>query len=167
MCFWNSSGVLDMPKGNLLKRYLPNGVRKVVKWCDSVARGICQNPLLTSNLVEQVAPASWANASSTLGSRWISIKTLSFNAFKSTQMWTEPFALGMTTIPAHHGVGSSTWEILPTFHSIKLCLYLLSQGYRDIICNMYSMGCIIRSEFYCAFTLHGTKPCKYFTVCLL
>jgi len=93
MHFWNSSGAFDMPKGNLLKQYLPNGIRTVVKWRDSSIRGICQNPLLASNLVKQVAPASWANVSSTLGSGWISLKTLSFNAFKSTQMQMEPLVL--------------------------------------------------------------------------
>ena len=56
-----------MPKGNLLKWYLPKGVTKVVSGRDSGDNGICQNPLLASNLVKTVAPASCANASSTRG----------------------------------------------------------------------------------------------------
>ena len=39
-----------MPKGNLWKQNLPNGVMKVVSGIDSGDRGICQNPELASNL---------------------------------------------------------------------------------------------------------------------
>ena len=45
-----------MPKGSLLKQYLPNGVIKVVRGRDSGANGICQNPLLASSLLKIVAP---------------------------------------------------------------------------------------------------------------
>jgi len=70
--FWNSSGAHDI---NLLKQYLPNG-DQMVKWPDTQIKEICQNPLLTSNLVKQVAPASWAKVSSTLGCGWIWLITL-------------------------------------------------------------------------------------------
>ncbi len=39
----------------------------VVKWRDSGASGICQNPQLASNLLDTVAPVNWASTSSTRG----------------------------------------------------------------------------------------------------
>ena len=46
------TGALEMPKSNLLKAYLPKGVIKVGSDLDSSDRGICQNPLLASNLLK-------------------------------------------------------------------------------------------------------------------
>ena len=45
-----------MPKGSLLKQYLPRGVKKVVNCCVSSDSGICQKPLLASILI--VKPGS-------------------------------------------------------------------------------------------------------------
>ena len=56
-----------MPNGNLLKQNHPNGVKKVVRSLDGLARGICQNPLFASSLLNTRAPASWAKVSSTFG----------------------------------------------------------------------------------------------------
>ncbi|KAM3870105.1 dual specificity tyrosine-phosphorylation-regulated kinase 4-like [Diretmus argenteus] len=39
-----------MPKGNLLKQYLPSGVINVVSRVQSSSKGICQNPLAASRL---------------------------------------------------------------------------------------------------------------------
>ena len=47
-----------MPKGSLLKQKRPYGVIKVVRRRDSVANGICQKPLLASNLLKTLAPES-------------------------------------------------------------------------------------------------------------
>ncbi len=49
--FWKSSGVLEIPKGSLLKQWCPRGVTKVVRTWDSGSSGICQNPLLASSLL--------------------------------------------------------------------------------------------------------------------
>ena len=70
--FWKCSGVLEMPKGILLKQYLPNGVMKAVRSFDSLVSGICQNPLLASGLLKIVAPESCARVSSTFGTGWTS-----------------------------------------------------------------------------------------------
>ena len=102
-----------MPKGSLLKWYLPTGVMKVVSGRDSGDNGICQNPLLASSLVKMVAPVSCASASSTLGIGCTSHNTLSLSGFKSTQILTAPVFFGTTTMPAHQGVGSFTFEITP------------------------------------------------------
>ena len=61
--FWKISGTLEIPKGSLLKQNLLKGVTNVVRRRDSGDRGICQNPLLASNLVNSVAPTSWARTS--------------------------------------------------------------------------------------------------------
>ena len=102
-----------MPKGSLLKQYRPNGVMKVVNKRDSLLSGICQNPLLASNLLNTVAPASCASVSSTFGIGCTSLRTFSFRGFRSTQILTCPDFLGTTTIPAHQGVGSLTGDITP------------------------------------------------------
>ena len=53
--FW---WALEMPKGSLLKQYLPKGVTKVVSNLDCSDKGICQNPEFESNLLIILAPAS-------------------------------------------------------------------------------------------------------------
>ena len=110
--FWKCSGALDIPKGSLLKQYLPYSVMKVVSNRDFLESGICQNPLLASSLLNTLAPVSCAsvNILSTWGRGWTSRRTLSLRGFKSTHI---PFFFGATTIPAHHGVGSSTFVITP------------------------------------------------------
>ena len=102
-----------MPKGNLLKQNLPKGVINVVNRQESSDNGICQNPLFASNLVNTVAPASLPKVSSTESMGCTSLKMLSFNGFKSTQILTSPDFFGTTTIPAHQGVGVSTFAITP------------------------------------------------------
>ena len=102
-----------MPKGILLKLKRPKGVMKVVRRRESSATGICQNPLLASNLLKTLAPVSCAKVSSTLGKGCTSLRTAVFNGFRSMQMRTEPSFFGSTTMPAHHGVGTSTFEITP------------------------------------------------------
>ena len=47
-----------MPKGSLLKQYLPAGVIKVFRRRDCFDRGICQKPLLASSFVKILAPLS-------------------------------------------------------------------------------------------------------------
>ena len=56
-----------MPKGSLLKQYLPNGMTNIVNNQDSSARGFCENPLLVSSLLKILAPVNRAKASSTCG----------------------------------------------------------------------------------------------------
>ena len=107
------SGALEIPKGNLLKQYRPFGMMNVVRCREGLASGICQNPLLVSNLVKTLAPASCDRISSTVGNGWTSSSTLSFRGFKSTHIWMFFDFLGTNTIPAHHSVGSSTLEITP------------------------------------------------------
>ena len=87
----------------------------MVSGLDSSANGICQKPLLASNLLKTAAPANCAKVSSTLGIGWTSRSTLSLSGLRSTQMRTAPLGLGTTTMPAHHGVGSSTLEMTPRF----------------------------------------------------
>ena len=75
-----------MPNGSLLKQYLPTGVMNVVRSREEGERGICQNPLLASNLEKIFAPLSRANVSSTFGSGCTSLSTLLFSGLRSTQM---------------------------------------------------------------------------------
>ena len=103
-----------MPKGSLLKQYRPDGVMNVVSRREGWLRGIYQKPLLASSLVKNFAPVSWARVSSTLGRGWTPLRTLSLRGLRSTQIRIAPDFLGTTTIPAHHGVGSSTLEMIPS-----------------------------------------------------
>ena len=102
-----------MPNGNLLKQNQPHGVINVVKSLDSLAKGICQKPLLASSLLNIVAPVIWPNVVSTFGIGCVSRKTFSLSGFISTQILTDPEALGTTTIAAHQAVGSLTRDITP------------------------------------------------------
>ena len=56
---------------------------KVVNNLDPLASGICQKPLLTSNLENIVAQASKAKVSSTLEREWTSRRKFSSSFFKS------------------------------------------------------------------------------------
>ena len=109
--FWKNSLAKQIPNGNLLNRYLSKGVINVVKWRDSSARFICQNPEFASSLVKTLLPDNFANDSSTDGRGWFSLLNDSFNCVRSTQILTWPFGFGTTTMPEHHSVGSSTFEI--------------------------------------------------------
>ena len=70
-----------------------------------------QKPLLASNELNIFAPVNCANVSSTVGRGCTSHCTFSFNGLRSTQMRIVPVFFGTTTMPAHQGVGSSTFEI--------------------------------------------------------
>ena len=85
----------------------------MVSSLDSLASGICQNPLLASSLLNLVAPVSCARVVSTFGIGCTSHRTFSFKGFMSTQIQTAPEAFGTTTIAAHQGVGSLTRDITP------------------------------------------------------
>ncbi len=61
------SGALEMPKGSLLKHYLPDVVINVVNRRKAGSRGVCQGLLFASSLLKSLAPVSWARVSSTLG----------------------------------------------------------------------------------------------------
>ena len=65
------SGELEIPHGILLKKYWSNGVINVVSSQDIFVSGICQIPLLTSTLLNTLAPEIWASVSSTSVSRCI------------------------------------------------------------------------------------------------
>ena len=106
-----------MPNGSLLKQNCPKGVMKVVSSLDSLASGICRNPLFASSLLNMVAPDNCSSVVSTCGIGFTSRRTLSLRGFKSTQIRTAPKSLGTTTIAAHQGVGSSTGDMTP-----KLCI---------------------------------------------
>ena len=83
---WNNSGALDIPKGSLLKPYLPKGAMKVVRGRDSLATGICQNPLFASSFEKIFAPEAWANISSTFGIECGSRSTLTLGRYKCKQL---------------------------------------------------------------------------------
>ena len=121
ICFWKCSGALDIPNGNLLKQNRPAGVMNVVSRRDVGDKEICQNPLFASSLLNSLAPVSWASTLSTLGSGCTSLMTFWLRGFRSTQIRMAPDFLGATTIPAHQGVGESTFEITP-MDSIRLSL---------------------------------------------
>ena len=99
----------------------------VVSSLELSSSGICQNPLLASNLLKTVAPASCARVSSTFGMGWVSRSTHSLMRRKSTQMRSEPDLLGTTTMPEHQGVGLSERDITPS-NSIRpssFCTFFL------------------------------------------
>ena len=58
ICRWKCSGTLLIPKGNLLKWYLPNGVMNVVRGLELSLIGTCQNPQLASTLLNITAPCT-------------------------------------------------------------------------------------------------------------
>ena len=92
----------------------------VVRGLDSLASGICQNPLFASNLLNILAPASLARVSSTLGIGCASLITLVLSGFRSTHIRHAPEVLGTTTIPAHQGVGSVISEMTPSLSILSI-----------------------------------------------
>ena len=79
----------------------------------TLLKGDLPEPAVSIELAEDGPPASCARVSSTLGSGCSSRSTLSFRGLKSTQILTDPDFFGTTTMPAHHGVGSSIREMTP------------------------------------------------------
>ena len=117
-----------MPKGNLLKQYLPYEVMTVVNRRDLALKGICQNPLFASSLLKSVAPANCARVSSTWGMGYVSRRTFSLRGFKLTQILTSPDRFDTTTMPAHYKVGSVTLLTTPIYllHPLKLFSHFLT-----------------------------------------
>ena len=68
-------------------------------------------PEFASSLLNTLAPDSWARVSSTFGRGCVSLRTLEFSGFMSTQILIAPDFFGIATIPAHQTVGSSTFGI--------------------------------------------------------
>ena len=56
--FVRSQGAGD-PEEKFAKTILPKGVIKVVSSLEDIAKGTCQNPVLTSSLENSFAPESW------------------------------------------------------------------------------------------------------------
>ena len=79
-----------MANSSLLKQNCPKGVMNVVSSLDSLAWGICQNPLFASSLLKSFASNSSTRVVSTLGIGWTSRKTFSLSGLKSTQIQTAP-----------------------------------------------------------------------------
>ena len=86
---------------------------KVVRGRDFLESGICHNLLLASNLLKSLAPESCANVSPTFGRGCTSRSTFPFRGFRSMHIRSAPSFSGTTTMPAHHGVGSSALEMTP------------------------------------------------------
>ena len=132
-----------MLNGNLLKQNLPTEVINAVSNRDVSARRICQKPLLALNLVNFVAPVTCARVSSILGSGWYFLRTFWFKCVKSTQILTDSKGFSTTTIPAHHGDGSSTGEMMPV-----VCILSSSSstflrngiGTQWAVCNAYGVA---------------------------
>ena len=88
---------------------------KFVSNRESSDSGIWQNPLLASTLINKVAPVNWASVSSTPAIGCVSHNIFSLSPLRSTHTLTSLSCFGITTIPAHHGEGSVTFEMTPTF----------------------------------------------------
>ena len=82
----------------------------VVSFDDLGFISICQNPELASNLEKCLAPPSCAKVLSTEDRMCHSRQTFAFNFVKSTHILTLPTGFGTTTIPAHHSIGSVTFD---------------------------------------------------------
>ena len=103
ICLWKSSGALEIPKGSLLKQYLPKGVIHVnaVSGLDSLASRTCQNPLFASSLLKSLAPAtcSWASVLSTLGMGWTSHRSVWRQPSPHTRGWGHGSVISLTSPP--------------------------------------------------------------------
>ncbi len=106
---------------------------KVVYLADSFVNGTCQKPILASNLLNTVAPASMPRVCSTEGRINFSLHTDSFILVKSTQMRTVPAFFGTTTIPAHQSVGSSILVITPIFSIRSISSFTFPRSGRGIL----------------------------------
>jgi len=95
-----------MLNGSKLKQNHPYGVVNVVNNLDSSASGICQNPLLESNLLNIVASVNCAKVVLTFGIVWFSCRKFSLIGFMSIQIVTALEAFGTTTMAAHQEVDS-------------------------------------------------------------
>ena len=135
------SGALQIPKGNLLKQKRPIGVMKVVSNLNCGDKGICQNPLLASNFENTFAPVNCARVSSTRGNGCTSLCTHSLRGFRSTHIRMDPFCFGTTTIPAHHFVGCSTFDITPISSICFNSFCTFSQWEWDMSWEKIAWGC--------------------------
>ena len=107
-----------MPKRRTLKQYFPQGAMNVVSGRDLSESLICQNPELASKCEKNFAPASLENVVSIVGRGWFSHCTYRLSYVRSTQTQNLSLLFGVTTIGAHHSVGSSTWD-MTQFCSIR------------------------------------------------
>ena len=78
---WKNSVAEDIPKGNLLKQNLPNGVIKVVSNRLSSSNGIWWNPLVAFNLENIFESLNLGDISSKFGSMKCSLFSTEFNFF--------------------------------------------------------------------------------------
>ena len=92
---------------------LPKGVTKVVRSLDSLERGVCQNPLLTSSLEKIFEFTSAAELSSAEDTGYTSRWTALFRCVGSMSVMTATFGFGTTMIPEHQEAGPVTGEITP------------------------------------------------------
>ena len=150
---WNNSGALVIPKGSLLKQYLPYGVINVVRRRDSAL-----SALFTSNLLKRVPPVSCARVSSTWGIGNVSQRTFSFRGFKSTHILTSPDRFGTTTMPACTPLCDYPHHL----HSIEFVSNLFTEWESDMT------WCVQRVWHGIGFQLNGVlltyvaEPLKHF-----
>ena len=113
--FWNTYSCADfIPKGILVKQYLPNGVLNVVSSWSS--NGICQCPCVAFNFENTLARDSREAISSTVGSRKCSRLMAWFRYFGSRHIRNFPvFGFSTITVELTQSVGLSTFRMTPCF----------------------------------------------------
>lgn len=137
--YWKIFGALVMPKGNLLKQYLPNGAVNAVSLQLSGCRGICPNPLAASRKENTV---SLAVTSSEVGRMQCSPLTDLFTFVRSTQIQAVPVFFFRTGIMGvHHSVGCVTRSMAPSFSILlisSLTFCNVEKGTRRALCTACS-----------------------------
>ena len=107
--FCRTSDAEQSPKGIRLKKYLPNGVLKVVREALSSERGTCQNASFRSITVNTFLPLRRQVTSSTVGiwkfSRFIAL----FNSLGSRQSLKDPSFFSTITRLCTQSVGLLTF----------------------------------------------------------
>ena len=120
------------------------GVRNIIGWAVLTSKGICQNLLMASSLLNTVAPLILWSRSSNVGIMQRSLLTSKFN-FRSVQILTAPDLFITGTMGEHQSVGSATSAIPPEVF-ILMSSSFLHWWYGDAGCCVDTVWCTIFSR---------------------
>ena len=129
----------------------------VVSKADSFCNVICQNPKFASSLEDTFASPirTWMCYTDGMGCR--SLRTLSFNLVRSTQMRILQIGIGTTIIAVHHSVSMSTFDITTDFSIRSSSMLVFSKRRRAILLGVVIVNGLALSLRWIVYSL-GKDP---------
>ena len=166
MC-WNISLAELVPKFNRAYRRSPLCVAKVVMYRLSGASDSWWYPALKSSLEKTVDPFRVCVRSSTVGLGWRSRWMAWLALLMSTHMQASPFFFGVATNGETHGVGPSTFSMIPCFSRFSSScstFFLMWNGMRRCGWATGGTDCIVTKShwFTVRLTFSGTVSLSHF-----